>query len=1154
MKNLVLYHVIRMTKLFTYAFLIQCLSMSILFASNGNAQVKDIEEVLISISLEDTKIEKAFSAIEKMTGFVFVYTDRELKNIPKVTTERETQSVYELLSVIGKQTGLNFKQVNQNIHVRNGIAQSQPLVQVSDQEASVYINISGTVSDENGEPIPGATVLIEGTSTGTATDIDGNFTIDAQEGAVLLISFIGYQSQRVTVGAQSNINISLIEDQSSLDEVVVIGYGTTKRSDLTGAVGSVTEDQLRERPSTTLNQALSGRVTGVQVNINSGRPGGRTNVRIRGFSSINSSNNPLYVIDGVMMPVSNQVQATQAIDFVNPNDIVSVEVLKDASSTAIYGARGANGVILITTKRGESGEGKISYDADFSVAAIGPNRLEVLNVREFMEVEDLAFENIKKYDPEGWEDGRYNHLNPAIGRSDPRLFDSNGNPIYDTDWLKEATHNKISQNHQLGFTGGNERTTYSLSLGYREDQGLIKESYLKRYSARFTLDDQVKKWLRIGGTLSYNNQDENIVDQDYQVMRTMAESYPFQPVKYEDGNWADNRDYPNSQGNFSTLRYLYERKYILTTQSLIGSLYSNINLAKGLEMRTVLGANVMTQENKQFTGRGIAINQRGTSNVSNRRESFWSLENYLTYNKTFGEIHKLTGLIGLSWQETNFFSMVSGIQNFPTDFFEFNNIGAGSTNPLYGSNAYRFAFNSYFGRINYSIYDKYLLTLTGRVDGSSKFGENHKFAFFPSMALAWRISEEDFLKNNDVIYNLKLRASYGVTGNSEIPPYSSLSILGSGYAGIIGNQRRGGTGIGRLANPDLRWEKTAQSDIGVEIGLLRGRISLEADLYYRKTTDMLLDAPVPRTSSYATIRKNVGSMENKGFEFAINTINIEAGDFSWNTVFNISMNRNKVLTLATPSDIFGVGGPNFTNPTNIIRVGEPVGSFWGLVREGIWSEAERDLAANFTSYRGGLTLLPGDIKYRDVNGDNAITDADRMIIGNGSPDGWGTFLNSFRYKNLDLTLELQYMYGNDVLDMTKHTMEDRIALDNSYRTVLDAWTPENQNTMVPEIRHLMAGYVTNVDTRWIQDGSFIRGKNLLLGYSLPENLISQRNISRFRLFASLENFFLVTNYTSGDPEVAPMFGGDGNNIFSQGQNFFAYPRPKTYRLGLQIGL
>lgn len=818
------------------------------------------------------------------------------------------------------------------------------------------------ISDENREPIPGVTVLVKGTTTGTVTDVDGNYSIDVpDENGTLVFSSIGYVSQEIPVNSQSVIDVVMVTDVSSLEEVVVIGYGTQKRSDLTGAVGSVNADQLKERPSTSLNEALSGRITGVQVNSNSGRPGGRTNVRIRGFSSINSSNNPLYVIDGVMMPVSNQPQSSQAIDYINSNDIVSVEVLKDASSTAIYGARGANGVILITTKRGESGEGSVTYDVDFSVPTIGPNKVEVLNAREYMAVEDLAYDNIKKYDPVGWEDGKYDHLNPEIGRADPRLFDSEGNPLFDTDWLEEATQNKLSQNHQLGFTGGNDRTTYSLSLGYRDDQGLIKTSYLKRYSGRFTIDDQVKEWLKVGGTFSYNNQDENIVEQDYQVMRTMAESYPFQPVKYADGNWADNRDYPNSQGNFNTLRYLYERKYLLTTQTLLGSVYSNINLAEGLEMRTVLGVNILTQENKQSASRGLAITQQGTANVSNRRESFWSLENYLTYNKRFADIHSITGLLGLSWQETNLFSMASSIQNFSTDYFEFNNLGAGSSNPGYGSGAYRFAFNSYFGRINYSLLDKYLLTVTGRADGSSKFGENNKFSFFPSAALAWRISEEEFLKDNNIIYNLKLRASHGVTGNSEIPPYSSLAVLSSGYAGIESKQRTGGTGIGRLANPDLRWEKTAQSDIGIEVGLLQGRVSIEADVYYRKTTDMLLDAPVPRTSGYATIRKNVGSMENKGIEFAINTVNIEAENFSWNTTFNLSMNRNKVLSLATPSDIFGVGGPNFTNQTNIIRIGEPVGSFWGLVRLGIWSEAERDEAAEFTSYRGGLTLLPGNV-------------------------------------------------------------------------------------------------------------------------------------------------------------------------------------------------
>lgn len=490
-----------------------------------------------------------------------------------------------------------------------------------------------------------------------------------------------------------------------------------------------------------------------------------------------------------------------------------------------------------------------------------------------------------------------------------------------------------------------------------------------------------------------------------------------------------------------------------------------------------------------------------------------------------------------------------GIQNFSTDYFQFNNLGAGSTNPEYGSGASRFAFNSYFGRVNYGLHDKYLLTVTGRIDGSSKFGENHKYAFFPSAALAWRVSQEEFLMNNNIISNLKLRASYGMTGNSEIPPYSSLSLLSSGFSSIVNNQQVGGTGLNRLENPDLKWEKTAQSDIGFELGLFNNRIAFEADVYYRKTTDMLLDAPVPRTSGYATIRKNVGSMENKGIELSLSTVNIDSENFSWNTTFNISMNQNKILSLATPADIFGVGGPNHINQTNILREGEPVGSFWGLVRLGTWSEAEAEEAAKFASYRAGHTILPGDLKYLDVNGDYAITEADRMIIGNGNPKGWGTFLNTFRFKNWDLTVDLQYNYGNDVLDLSTHSSEDRVALANSYKTVLNAWTPQNQNTMIAEFRDTRAGYVTNIDTHYIQDGSFIRGRNLLLGYTFPASITERLQLNRLRISASAQNFFLATKYQWGDPEVTSY-----SSPFAQGTTHWQYPKPTTYTLSLNIGL
>lgn len=1015
--------------------------------------------------------------------------------------------------------------------------------------------VSGTVVDETGAAMPGVNVLVKGTPDGTVTDAQGRFNLSVGPNAVLVFSFVGYQSSEVSVGDRTTIDLALNPDATSLSEVVVIGYGVQKKSDLTGSVGSVSADRLQERPSASLNQALAGRISGVQVNTNSGRPGGKTNIRVRGFSSINSSNNPLYVVDGVALPQGNQDQFSTAIDYLNPNDIASVEVLKDASSTAIYGARGANGVILITTKRGKSGDGRVTYDVDFSVPTVGPNKREVLNAREYMAVEDLAWRNMEKFDPQGWNDGKYVNLNPALRRTDPRVWDANGNNLYDTDWLEETTQHKLSQNHQLGFTGGNDRTTYTLSLGYRDDQGLLKNSYLTRYSGRFTIDDQIKKWLKVGGTLSYNNQTENLVDITDQVGRQIVEDFPFLPVKYEDGKFANNRDYPNAEGTMSSMHRLFGRKYILNTQTTLGSVYSNINIAKGLEMRTVLGVNIVTQENNEAINSTLNTNGQGQAQASSDRQTFWSFENYLTYTKDFNEKHSLTALLGVSWQEQNRFYFNADVRNFPSDFFGFNNLGSGNDNKNLTSFAQKFALNSYFGRVNYSLLGKYLLTVTGRADGTSRVGKNNQFSFFPSAALAWRVSEEPFMQDIPTISNLKLRTSYGVTGNTEISPYASLGTLSSGYRAVWNNQSKGGTGIGRLANDDLKWEQTAQYDIGLEIGLFNDRITLEADYYYRKTTDMLLAAPVPQTSGYATMTRNVGSMQNKGIELSLTTINVEAEKFSWRTNLNLSANRNKVLSLATPADLFNVGGPGITNPTSVIRVGEPADSFWGLVRLGTWSTDEADEAAQFTSYRNNLTMLPGDIKYLDVNGDKAITDADRMIIGRGSPDFWGSFVNYFKYGAFDLTLDLQYSYGNDIMDMNLHASEDRQALANSYRTVLNAWTPENQNTMIAQIRDTRAGYVTNVDSHWVQDGSFVRGRNVVLGYTFPQSTVERLKLSRLRIYTSAQNFFLiVADEVIGDPEVTPIRGDNSNNAFSQGMKWHEYPKATTFMLGLNIGL
>ncbi|MCF6401775.1 TonB-dependent receptor [Chitinophaga filiformis] len=1018
--------------------------------------------------------------------------------------------------------------------------------------------ITGRVLDNrDNSPLPGVSVQVKGTSSGTQTKPDGTYSIDAPSGSTLVFSFIGYLSQEKVINGAANINVSMSSDVKSLQDVVVVGYGSTRRSDLTGAVASVKTAQLEERPAASVNQALAGRIPGVQVNTNSGRPGGQTNVRIRGFSSINTTNNPLYVIDGVVIPVGAQTQNSNAIDFLNPNEIASVEVLKDASSTAIYGARGANGVILVTTKRGNASGSRVTYDVGLAYNTIGPKRVEMLNAKEYMQVEDLAWKNAEIYDPVEWAKGTYISKDPKLKRTNPDLFDANGNPKYDTDWFKESVQHKVSHSHQLGFTGGDENSQFGLFLGYRDDEGLLLNSYLKRYSARFTFDSQMKSWLKVGGSLGYTNQSENLVDigtGGLNSVRMITEALPFLPVRMPNGTFSNNKLYPGAEGGANPVHILTDRKYILQTQNVLGNAYATITLAKGLEFRSVVGANVVTRGRNEWNGRSlidISATQKGIAIVANDRETYWSFENYLTYNKRFNQIHSINALAGVGWQEDNIFGFNVRGENFSTDYLETNSIGSAGLIPSSGaaSRNLGFAFNSYFGRVNYGFKDKYLVTFTGRVDGSSKFGPNNKYAFFPSAALAWRVSEESFLKDNPTISTLKLRTSYGLTGNSEIPPYSSLYSLtaSNDYAFPLNGQKVQGVGTNRLPNKDLKWEKTAQYDFGVELGLLKNRISLEADLYYRKTTDMLLDAPVPTTSGYTVISRNVGAMENKGLEIGLNTVNIETKDFSWSTTFNISFNKNKVLALATPADIFGVGGPNFTNQTNIIRVGEPVGSFWGLVREGTWATKDAAEAALFKDYRGGKPILPGDIKYRDVNGDHAINDADRMIIGNGNPDGWGGFFNTFKYKNLDLTLELQFVYGNDVLNMTHHSGEDRTGLANSFKSVLNYWTPDHQNTDIAAPRNPSAGYVTNVDTRWVEDGSFLRGKNLALGYNFSAEKLKRLHLSKLRVYASVQNFFLATKFSGNDPEVSTY-----SQPFAQGQTFFDYPKPTTFQLGANV--
>lgn len=999
------------------------------------------------------------------------------------------------------------------------------------------IDVRGKVSNELGEPLAGVSITIKNTSSGTTTDENGEFAINVPSGSsILVVSFVGFTTQELVVGTTEDFHIILKSgDATDLADVVVIGYGTRKKSDLTGAVGTVRSDALSERPAASLNQNLSGRVTGVNVSSNSGRPGGRANVRVRGATSISVSNNPLYVIDGVILNAADLQNGSTPIDYLNPNDIASIEILKDASSTAIYGARGANGVILITTKRGTTGGGKLSYDGDFSVG-VAPKRLALLNAKEFLETEDLAYANAEKYDPIGWATGT-KYVDPRTKRTNPLLFDASGNPLYETDWQDETFQKAFTQNHQLSFTGGSDKGSYGAFVNHRNENGIVKGSWIKRYAARFVFDSQIKDWLKVGGSLGYTDQTDRQIDilggGGITIMRQVLEELPFIPVKYPDGSWGRNRDYPGMEGGDSPLRIIDERTYLLRTQTLLGNMYANIKLAEGLELRTTLGTNVINQRLDNYNGIDLQyISSTGNAVVVDNRFNSWQFENYLTYNKGWG-IHSLNAVAGVAWQHIDRFEVSARSQTYIDNFYNVNNLGAGAVVQAPSSFASAYGLQSYFGRINYTLLNKYLLTFTGRQDGSSKFGSDNRYAFFPSAAFAWKVNEEDFMQDLHAISNLKLRTSYGETGNSEINAYQADEIMGN-YEVIFGGARAIGIGISRMGNPGLKWEKVRQIDFGVELGLWGNRINIEFDWYRKRATDMLLSAPVPRSSGYTEVSMNIGSMENKGVELALNTVNIQNKNFTWSTIFNISVNKNKVIALSGGSDIY--------SGNTVIRVGEPVGSFFGRVHLGTWGTSEAEEAKKYN-------MLPGDVKYLDLNKDGVINDNDRTIIGKGIPDGFGSFINTFQYKNWSLMVDLQYMYGNDVLDRSIHSAEDRQGIANSYKTVLNAWTETNQNTPIAQIRPINAYYTTNNDSHKVTDASFIRGRNLLLSYTFNSNTLAHIKIDRLRVFGSVQNFFVATKYTGYDPEVS-----NSGSPFDQGFGLYDYPRPRIFMIGVNVGL
>lgn len=1001
---------------------------------------------------------------------------------------------------------------------------------LSVQETLQTKTVTGTVIDAAGIPVIGANVIVKGTTNGTITDFDGNFSLDVPANAVLEISYIGYLTAEVTVGNQSKVNVTLQEDTQALDEVVVVGYGTMRKSDVTGSIATAKGEELTKQQSFSALENLRGKVSGVNIFSNSSQPGAYSNrVVIRGMSTINSSSDPLYVVDGVVM---------ENFDLVNPNDIESMEVLKDASAAAIYGARGANGVIMVTTKRGKKdGEGtSISYQGSVSVSSIA-RKMDVMNAQEWCDAFMIGLENENKYQGKNWS------LDRSYWFNDPTYFDANGNPLYDTDWQDEATRTAVSHNHQLNIQQAGKKFSMGAFLNFTDQQGIVNNTYNKRLNAKVAYDANPTEWLSTAVNLLVNHTWGRYTPEDgggQEARRTMIEMLPWLPV-YEPGtnNYTTNasstlNNVLGFEGMSNPVAILNEQKRMKYNTQIFGNAALTFHLAEGLDLKTQFG---MDHHNINYRGYS-SINlpnismPNGWAEYQNEQTTYWQEETYLTYNKTL-EDHRINAMAGLSWQERTYRYNKSRTEGFSDDFYQDNNMAVGTTPSSPESSWNRWAMNSYFLRFAYTYKDRYSATLTGRVDGSSKFGDNNKYAFFPSAGLAWNISQEDFLKDNKTISTLKLHTSYGLTGNSEIDPYRSLGKIGAGTY-LINGVRAPYSYMNTMPNPDLKWEKTGQFDVGFNLGLFQNRLNFDIAYYNKKTTDLLLDCPVPHSTGFSTIFKNIGSVRNQGMDIMVNGTPIQ-GEFTWSSTLNLNYNKNKILQLGdTNADVYMY---DWVSGGSILRVGESMGSFYGLVRKGVYTEED---------FANGLC------EKNQIG--RAKRSESREIIGKGLPDWTGSWINNFSYKNFDLTVDMQFVWGVETLQRFFHSTYDRFGFTNGLSNILyDAYNGSNPNTMEQMIylaNDGHAGQDSATDSGWVADGSYLRMNMVQLGYTFESNVAKKLGLSGLRIYASGNNLFQIVSkdFLGYDPESTSETGGK----FGQNMTFFSYPRARTFTFGVNV--
>ena len=1075
----------------------------------GNAHSQNAK---VSIRMNNVKLDKILNEIENQTDYLFIYNNQV--DINKITSVKvKNEAVAQVLDKILSGTGINYELEGTHI-----ILTTEAIKDLHAQQQAK--TVTGTVTDVSGEPIIGANIRIKGTTTGTITDIDGNFSIEAEPQSVIEVSYIGYLTQETVINNQKSIRFLLKEDTKTLDEVVVIGYGVQKKADLTGSVANINTEKLNTQSNANIGQALQGKIAGVDIVSQGGAPGSGTRIMVRGIGTLNNAS-PLYIVDGMYM---------NSIDHINPNDIASIDVLKDASSAAIYGSRAANGVIIVTTKEGSNTEGKPIIDLSVNLGISTASKfLDMLDAKGWAEVTTIARQAIGK---------------PALDMA----TDLANKP--DNDWQDIMFRPALMQNYNLSVKGGGKYSTYYTGLGYFNQDGIVKGTNYQRYNIQ-SKNDYKRGIFSAGTNLIISFSHDKPLHQELRggMIGTILQSVPTLE-KYDDtreggygGTYGDVVNIPHPLAIIDdNIMDRYNENV-----KIFANLYAQIELFKGLKYKLNLTPDFSFERYKNYLNKydfGLATNSITQLTDRQRRRRNILVENLLTFDRTFGE-HKISALAGYTYQDSRFRHIQAYGEGLPQGLEE---IDAATTNRSNEGNSWRSVLTSILGRVFYSYQNKYLFTATIRRDGSSKFGKNNRYGYFPSFSLGWNVAEEKFMENVHWLDQLKLRGGYGVLGNQEIDNYQYSSTITTGINYPDGN---GGLLQGafpkNFANPDIKWEETAMTNVGIDFMVFNNRLSLTADYYVKNTKDILLTVPIPISSGGANDPiRNAGKIRNNGFEFNLGWMDQPNPDISYGINLIGSFNKNKVIAMGSESGSIKGGSTNQNITTSETKAGYPIGGYWLISTAGYFNSQEEVDAYAKDGKKIQPAAEPGDIKFVDANNDGVINDDDRVFQGSPFPDFTFALNGNMRYKNFDLSIGLQGVLGNKIYNATRQTLEDVTKGSNFLASCLDYWTPENKNASHPRLTWDDPNRNTRAESdRYLENGSYLRLRSVQLGYTFPQTWFKGA-IQHARVYINAENLFTITSYSGYSPDV------NADNANYRGFDNFIYPTNRTFMLGLNV--